>query len=47
VIAGTGRFLHVGLVVSLMHDNIASCIMLGDLVVCLLGVILLSSSWEM
>ncbi len=41
-----GEILHIGLVIS-MHDNITSCIMLWDLVVHLLGVGLLSSSWEM
>jgi hypothetical protein len=43
VIAGMGRVL---LVMS-MHNNIASFIMLWDLVMRLLGVELLSSSWEM
>ncbi len=41
-----GEILQVELVM-LMHDNIASCIMLWDLVVRLLGVGLLSLSWEM
>ncbi len=40
------EILHIGLVM-LIHDNIASCIMLRDLVVRFLGVELLSSSWEM
>ena len=41
-----GEILHVGLVM-LMHDSIASCMILCDLVARLLGVGLSTLSWEM